>query len=362
MNTNQSQIAQAINVANKSQSSAALVIQTYCNNTLEQSQVDFSHDQSLEQYQTQINSSLATAQQHANYYLNTLQDSIISNISNIISYYNLHKAVSVTVPEGATEQQWIDAISALVQESTNYENVSSDLANNIKAFYDELTQDSQNYSSIVTNLNAAVDGDNGVLAQERSQISSLNEKIRGEEAGIALSAITVIGGIISIIIGSIGSVLTGGVTSTPLIISGGIAVAAGLGGEAASITELVIDMNEKGALLSTESHLKAEVKMANVISSAYDTLRNSVDSAVTASESMSNVWENLNSDLSNLIVDLNSGLMTADEVRTIFLTASNSEIQQVIEDTENIKTQLDGVNVVIAQPGQNLEDLVNEYA
>lgn len=361
MNTNQSQLALAINSANKSQSSLALVLQSYCNNTLEQSQVDFSNDKTLEHYQTQINDSLSTAQQHANYYLNTLQGNIIANNANIINYYNLHNAVSTTVPEGATKEQWVEAISALIQESTHYESVANNLATDIKSFYDELTQDSQNYSTVITNLNSAVNGDNGILEQEQSEINQLNKSILDEQAAIALSAITIIGGIVSIFIGAIGDIVSGG-ASTPLIVSGSIAIAGGVGGVTASSIELVADTKAKGALITTESQLKAEVKMANVISTTYQTLQNSVESAVTAAESMSNAWENLKSDLSNLVTDLNEGLTKTGEIRKLFITASNNEVQQVIQDSDNIKTQLDGVNVVIAKPGQTLADLIKIHS
>lgn len=357
MNANQSQLALAINSANKNQSASALVVQTYCNSTLEQSPIDLSSDSNLETYQAQINSSLVKAQQHASYYLDTLQNQLIANISNIINYYNLQKSVSTTLPEGSTEQQWIEAISALMQESNNYGDIAKNLAADINLFYNELCQDSEDYSSILTNLNAAVDGDNGVLETELAQINSLDDKIRGEIAGIALSGVTMIGGFIALCLGIIASIAVPG-SGTALVVSGGVALASGTGGEAASLAELFIDMNAKAALIVNESKLKDEVKMANAIHSTFYSLQSAVSGAITGSEQMANAWESLNSDLSNLSSDLSSGLQNADEVRTIFLTAANDEIQQVILDADNIKNQLDGVVVIKAQAGQTLEELV----
>ena len=357
MKTNQTQLASAINKANKNQSSSALVVQTYCNSTLLQSTIDLSSFDNLETYQKQINDSLIKAQGHANYYLDTLQNKIIENISNVINYYNLHNAVLTTLPEGSTEQQWIVAISALLQESRDYATVARGLAESINELCNELSQDEQNYMTIVSDLNSAVTGDNGVLATENQTLDSLNKQIVGEEVGIALSAIVTIGGIISIIFGAIASIAIPG-SGIALIIGGTIGAVSGIAGEAASSVELVSSLNAKAALMVSESKLTTEVKMANIVTSIFNLLKNSVEDAVTASEQMSDAWENLNSDLSNLSSDLSSGLQSADEIRTIFLTAANSEIQQVIQDSDNIKAQLDGVTLVQTQPNQSLQDFI----
>lgn len=357
MNTNQTQLASAINTANKNQSSSALVVQTYCNSTLLQPAIDLSGFEKLDVYQTQINDSLTKAQGHANYYLDTLQYQIIENIANIINYYNLHNAVLTTLPEGSTEQQWIEAIGALLQESSNYATVAKNLAASINEFYNELDQDEQNYTAIVSDLNSAVNGDNGVLATEHQELDTINKQITGEEVGMALSAITIIGGIIGIVVGAIASIAVPG-SGTAMIVSGSIGLAAGIGGETASAVELANSLNAKAALMASESKLTTEVKMANIVTSTFNLLKYSVEGAITASEQMSNAWENLNSDLSNLSSDLSSGLQTADEVRTIFLTAANSEIQQVIQDSDNIKAQLDGITLVQTPPNQSLQDFI----
>ncbi|MDB9390217.1 HBL/NHE enterotoxin family protein [Microcystis aeruginosa] len=77
--SNSAQTTTAINAANKAQCSQALIIQTYCNSINEQPQVDFSGEPNLAKYQTEINSGLTTAQNHAKNYLNNIQPSIIQN-------------------------------------------------------------------------------------------------------------------------------------------------------------------------------------------------------------------------------------------------------------------------------------------
>lgn len=357
MSTNQTQLATAINAANKSQSSAALVVQTYCNSTMQQPPIYLSGFENLATYQTQINDSLTKAQQHASYYLDTLQNEMLENISNIINYYNLHKAALTTLPEGSTEQQWSEVISALIQESGSYARVAKNLATSLNEFYNDLDQDAQNYNAIVTDLNSMVNGDNGVLATESEEIAKLTNQISAEEVGISLSAIAILGGIVSIVVGAIENIVAPG-SGVAMIVGGSISVSTGIAGETASSVELVASINAKAALMTSESKLTTEVKMANIVTSTFTSLKSAVQGAITASEQMSDAWENLNSDLLNLSSDLSNGLQSVDEVRTLFLTAANSEIPQVIQDSDNIKSQLVGVRVVKTQPGQTLQDYI----
>ena len=355
------QTALNINNSNKSQSSLAIIIQGYCTSALEQPTVDFSYDPSLSEYQKKINSSLATAQNHANYYLDTLQKQIISNISNIANYYALHQEVPQSVPENATTQDWLQVIQALLMMSQQYEAASSQTSSLLSALSEELSSDTGNFNQIVTDLNTALNGNNGVLDSNRKQIASLDTKIAGEESGIVLSFVGLIGGVISIFIGAFADIVTGG-AATGMVLSGAITVCSSIVGEGASIAELVGDMKLKATLVTEDDELKAEVKLAHGISSGYQSLASRVGLAVTAAENMSNSWTSLSSDLSNLVSDLNNGIMSADEVRALFLNTADAEIATVIQDVDTIKTQMDGISTVTASPGQTIFDILPSYS
>ncbi|MBX9495150.1 HBL/NHE enterotoxin family protein [Yersinia enterocolitica] len=355
------QAALNINNSNKSQSSLAIIIQGYCTSVLEQSNVDFSYDQSLSEYQQKINSSLATAQSHASYYLDTLQKQIISNISNIGNYYALHQEVPKSVPENATAKDWLPVIQALLTISQQYESASGQTSSLLSSLSEELSSDTGNFNQIVTDLNTALNGNNGVLNSNREQIAALDTKIAGEEAGIVLSFVGLIGGIISIFIGAIADVVTGG-AATGMVVGGAITVCTSLAGEGASIAELVGDMKLKATLLAEDADLQAEVKLAHGISSGYQSLASRVGLAVTAAENMANSWSSLSSDLSSLVSDLNNGIMSADDVRALFLNAADSEIITVSQDVDTIKKQMDGINTVTAGSGQTIFDILPSYS
>ncbi|MEA2206556.1 MAG: non-hemolytic enterotoxin [Blastocatellia bacterium] len=345
--------AQGINTANKAQSSQALIIQVYANSIDEQPAVDFSGEPNLATYQTQINTGLATAQTHANNYLNVIQPNIIQNIANIGNYYALNNAVATTLPEGSTEAQWIESLTALQLQSTSYKTAANGVITSLKTLHDNLTGDTASFAATVSELNSAVNGDNGILASDDKELSSIQGKIDGAIAGIVTSGLAIIGGGFMIAVGGIADFVTAG-TTTPVVVGGIGIVLAGAGGEVASAITLKSLNDQKAKLLTEESTLKAEVKLATGISNGYQSLLTQVKSAVEAATQMESAWEFLRSDLGNMISDLQNGVQNAGQIRTLFLTAANTEVQTVITDINTIKGQMAGVTTIVAQPGQTV--------
>jgi len=347
------QAAKGINTANKAQASQALIIQVYANSVDEQPTVDFSGEPHLSTYQTQINDGLATAQKHANNYLNDIQPSIIQNIANIGNYYALHNAVATTLPEGSTEAQWIESLSALKNQSVSYKTDANGVVASLQTLHDNLTTDTASFSTTVSELNSAVNGDNGILKADDKELSSIQGKIDGAIAGIVTSGLAIVGGSFMIAVGGIADFVTAG-TTTPLVVGGIGVVSAGIGGEVASAITLKSLNDEKAKLLTEKSTLTAEVKLATGVSSAYQSLSNQIKNAVEAATQMENAWEFLSSDLGTMISDLKNGIQSVGQIRTIFLTAANTEVQTVITDIDTIKGQMAGVTTIVAQPGQTV--------
>jgi hypothetical protein len=338
-----------------------LAVQTYANSVLSQPQVDFSTDPQLSSYQTQINNGLTTAQGHANYYLNTLQPSLIQNLANIQNYYILNQVLPTTLPVGSTNAQWVAELTAVQTQSSTYKTAAQSIVSNIQAFHSEISTDAQSFNTTVTELNTVVGGDNGVLSSINGELSSLQKQIDGAIAGIVISALTIVGGVFVICVGAVADFVTAG-TSTGAVIGGVGIVAAGVAGEAGSITALVSLNNQKASLLREETQLTDEVKLATAVGNGYTSLVNQVNNALTAASSMANAWESLVSDIGSLISDLNSGITSADAVRQLFLAAANGEIQNVLTDLQTIKTQMAGVTVNQATSGQTVSDVIAKTA
>lgn len=345
--------AQGINTANKTQSSQALLIQAYANSINEQPTVDFSGEPHLATYQTQINNGLATAQTHANNYLNVIQPSIIQNIANIGNYYALNNAVATTLPEGSTEAQWIESLTVLQIQSTSYQTAANSVVVSLQTLHSNLTTDAASFEKTVSDLNAAVNGDNGILASDNKSLSDIQGKIDGAIAGVALSGLAIAGGVFLICVGAITDFVTAG-TTTPAVVGGIGIVVSGIGGEVASAITLKNLNDQKASLLTEEANLTAEVKLATAISGGYQSLLNQVKGAVDAATAMENAWNFLKDDLGSMISDLQNGVQNAGQIRTLFLTAANTEVQTVIADINTIKGQMAGVTSIVAQPGQTV--------
>ena len=154
--------------------------------------VDFSGEDKLKKFETDINDGLKTAQSHANQCLNVIQPVVLDNISNIGNYYALHQAVT-TLPEGSTEQQWIAALNALATESGKYQTAALGVVSQLQTLSKNLNTDSAGFKTVVTNLNAAVDGDNGVLDSISDQLDTIQSHFDVAIAGTTLSGLAILG-------------------------------------------------------------------------------------------------------------------------------------------------------------------------
>ena len=336
-----------------SQSGQALQIQTYCCSVLQQIDVDFSNTPSLSSYETEINGGLATAQGHANNYLNNIQPLIITNLSNISNYFSLQNAVLTVLPAGSTNAEWIDSLNALLQSAQTYQTAANSLVTTLTTLSSDLASDVKDFSKIVSDLNATLNGDNGVLAQLADEASQLNGQIDGCIAGIVVSSLAIIAGAFITAVGAVADFVTAG-ASTPVVLGGLAIIAAGVGGEAGAGVALGNLLSAKAALYQKQSTLSAEVLVSAQISHGYAGLQAQAENAVTAATQMYNAWESLNADLNSLIDDLQNGTTSGDAVRQLWLTAADSTVKTVLTDISTIKGQMAGVKAVSAPTDQTL--------
>ena len=356
-NPNPATSAVAIRKGNAALVSQGLHIQAYALSVNQQSQVDFSKDPALKTYQDSINAGLRIAQSHANNYLQVLQPGIIKNMSNIGNYYALHNAVPSTLPPGSTKEQWIKELQVLQIQASNYQTASKKLLSQINLLVVQLNSDTASFAGTVTELNTAVNGDHGALKSLDAQLKATQSQINLDIAAIVASGLAVITGTIMIIVGAVAELPTAG-ASTGLIISGIGIVIGGVTTGTVSVVSLVNAIKSKAKILEEESELKAEVKLAQGISSAYTNLNTLAATAATAAQQMGNAWESLQGDLGSLISDLQNGIKSTDEIRTMWLNAANNEVKTVIQDINVIKQQMAGVNTTNVPKGESLADTV----
>ncbi|KQO75108.1 HBL/NHE enterotoxin family protein [Rhizobium sp. Leaf262] len=352
---------ESANQANQQQSSQGLTLLNYCNSVLQQPNVDFGNISKLKTNETEINGYLASARDNASGYIKTIQPQIITNITNISSYYNLYQAVATVMPPGATEKEWLDALIGMKEQTTDYQNQAKQVVSALTNFHTLLGTDAGNFAAATTSLNAIVGGDNGVLADLNGQLDSIQSKIDGAIAGIVLSGIAIVGGAFLAAVGAVAGLVTAG-TSTPLVVAGVGIMAAGIGGEVASAIVLSNLNDSKGELLTTKTNLENEVKLTSGISTAIGSLETKAGSAVQAASDMENAWSFLAADLGHLADDLQKGVINTGTLRQIFLTQAQGDVKTILQDTNVIKTQMTGVQNLVAPANTNIGPFLMEIA
>lgn len=344
----------------KKLTSQGLILQGYCNSVLVQPGVDFTGFKNLKTHETAINDGLAKAKKHSDEYLSKTQKLIISNLSNIANYYELNNAIPIVCPPGKSKEEWLTILGTLKEQADTHKQTSSNTATLLTSLNTELGTDATSFNNTVTKMNIAVNGDNGALIELEKTLSSIDGKIAGCISGTVISGLAIVGGVFMVAVGSIAEFVTAG-TSTPLVLGGIAIVSAGIGGEIASAITLSNFLKQKENILMSKNQLKSEVTLAQGISTAYGSLSMQVTGAMNAATAMSNGWNSLSSDLDSLANDLQSGIISTDTARLLFLTASNNLIPTIKQDINTIKYQMAGVNIQHVA-NYNLSDYLQKLA
>ncbi len=248
----------------------------------------------------------------------------------------------------------------MLQQAQSYQSTSQNLVAALKNLTSELDADKSNFDTIVQNLNSAVGGDNGVLATLNAQISQVDSQIHNDEIGMITSGAGIAGAIFTIFIAAFLDVFTAG-AATGIIIGASCALVTSAIGEATAAGLYASALNTKQTLLFEQNQLTAEVKTANGICAGYQSLAIRVGSAAEAAEAMTNAWSNLTADLSGYITDLSNGTMSSDDIKELFVTAAENDIPEIINDCNEIKSQMDNVSIVNNGKNKSIADVVSDY-
>jgi hypothetical protein len=330
--------------ATRQHASQALLVQGYALSVLQQPFVDFSGFPTLKKNQDDLNNGLVKARDHSNLYLNTILPSMINRIADIDAYFSLQTALSQAIAPGTDARTAINLLKEVQEQAQTYQGQAGTLVLSLQTLRDGISTDAAVFNTFVTAMNAAVNGDNGVLTSINDQLGSIDGKIAGAATGVALSGLAIAGGIFMILVGAIADFFTAG-TSTPLVIAGVGVLAAGIGGEVGSALALSGLLNLKSKLLSDKSHLTAEVSLASGLASGFGSLAKSAAGAVQATQEMANAWSLLGDDLGSLVNSLNRGQTTVDAIRNLFIIAAQNNVKTIQADVGIIRNQLTGVQV-----------------
>jgi hypothetical protein len=328
----------------KGTSSQGLLLQGYANMISSQTNVDLSGFDNLKKFDTDINGAINSAKSHANTYLTVIQPKMVETTTNIDGFINIQTALSSALQPNTSVQEATQLIGAAADQSSQYQADASSISTLLGTLNVNLNTDSGNFKTFVTDMNAAVSGDNGVLESIDDQIGTLDKEIAGAAAGIAIGGLAVFGGGLMIATGAIAELFTAG-TSTALVVAGVGVAAVGVAGVTAGGIVLANALDAKGDLISKKAKLKTEVAYALSLKSNFHQIALGSASAAKAAGEMANAWGTMNGHLVNLIKDLEKGKISVDGMRKLMLYAAQGDLKNLQTDNGIIQQQLAGVSV-----------------
>lgn len=351
----------AVDQGIKGQSSQALILQSYALALFQQAPLPLSTSSTLQPIEKSIADGIATAQGHAKQFIDVILPQMLTAVTDMNQYFNLQNALGQALNPGMNQTDTVQLLQSVLDQVTQYQTNAKSIQTSLATLASQISVDAGAFNGFVSQLNTAVDGDNGLLDSLHTQLDSIDKKIDGAIAGVALSGLAIAGGVFLIAIGAIADFVTAG-TSTSVVVVGVGIVAAGIGGEVASAITLSKLIDLKGNLLGEESSLKAEVKAASGMRSHYTFLSSAASSAAQAAQQMANAWGLLGGHLQNLVGDVQSGAQNAGSLQTLFLTAAKGAVADVQSDLTIIEGQLTGINVHQSTPDAPLATQITTLA
>ncbi|WP_043196271.1 HBL/NHE enterotoxin family protein [Pseudomonas putida] len=347
-------------IALRGQSSAAMLVQAHCMGVQAQPFVDFGSHERLKPLQNDINNGLTKAKQNAAYYLDDLQPRIITTLTNIEAFFELHNVLpQVLQPSTSTA----DAIALLQEMESNvevYRRQASIIQTDLSSLRTTFAADKAFFVDNTTKLNALVNGDNGVLASINDELSGINGKIAGAATGIALGGLAAIGGVVMILVGAVGSVVTGG-AATALCVGGSVLLVGGVAGAVGSSIALAGLLNLKADLITRRERLNAEVAVANGLAAGFGELGASAGQAQEGAQLMANAWGFMGSHLETLRDQLKRGQIDSPMLRQLIIRASQGSVRLIQVDVDTIKRQMTTPGSTI-DTNKRIADMVSEKA
>jgi non-hemolytic enterotoxin B/C len=321
--------------------SQGLIVQGYCMSVLAQPFIAASALPQIKQVEDGINASLKAAQDHAHTYLNVTEPSLVQSLTDMQHYFLLQNALSSAIKPDMDPKTVLTLLDTVRSKASGFQSTAQSSVTQLQTLRTQLSSDSGNISQAAETMNTIVNGDNGVLQNIKSQLSSIDSKIDGAIAGIVIGGLAVIGGSILIAVGALTDIVTAGAT-TPVIIGGVGLVVVGAGGTAGAAVALAGLLDAKGKLLREQSQLHDEVKLALGLSNGYTRLVAQADQAAKALQDMANAWTLLDNHLDSLVQDIDAGRTTPAALQ-LYLMAAQGDASNVQTDLSNITTQFANV-------------------
>lgn len=279
----------------------ASLIQTYIASCLTQKDIELDKIKSIKKTQQET-------REHARYWLDKLVPKINRIYTDVTGFCNLSDAYWEDLIAKANEiknknDEHANHFKTIIQELKNDLDdkiqKTTNLTSDLSGFRTFLEEDNKNFQTIIADAQRIYAGSDGEIKVTRDEIAGIKTAIEKDIGIIAGGSVAVVGGIIMIGVGAVGSIVTGGV-ATKLIIAGIGTTITGVAMIAVASKDLVEKQKSYGVALQKLAQLEAEMAGLQNVDDHFTGLKDNNDKSNKAVESMRQAWIVLNNNFQEL--------------------------------------------------------------
>lgn len=277
------------------------LVQVYIATCLTQRNIKLDKIKSIEKTQHET-------REHARYWLNHLVPMINATYTDVSGFCNLSSsywddlikmAAEIQSSNDANAKNFKLGISDLKENIQDKENKIQQLIEKFSSFRTDLESDNRNFQTIVADADKIYAGSEGEIAITRKNIDAITAAIDKDIGLIAGGAVAIVGGIVMIGVGVVGSVVTGG-AAVKLIVAGVITAATGVAMVAAASIDLENKQRDYGKALEKMKQLEDEMAALENTKNQFTSLKDNNANAHTAVENMREAWITINNNFQEL--------------------------------------------------------------
>ncbi|PEE60954.1 non-hemolytic enterotoxin NHE subunit B [Bacillus cereus] len=291
--------------------SNALVMDLYALTIIKQGNVNFGNVSTVDAaLKGKVIQHQDTARGNAKQWLDVLKPQLISTNQNIINYntkfqnYYDTLVAAVDAKDKATLTKGLTRLSSSINE--NKAQVDQ-LVEDLKKFRNKMTSNTQNFKGDANQITSILASQDAGIPLLQNQITTYNEAISkynaiiiGSSVATALGPIAIIGGAVVIATGA------GTPLGVALIAGGAAAVGGGTAGIVLAKKELDNAQAEIQKITGQITTAQLEVAGLTNIKTQTEYLTNTIDTAITALQNISNQWYTMGSKYNSLLQNVDS--------------------------------------------------------
>lgn len=283
----------------------ATLVQTYIASCLTQKDIKLDKIKSIKKTQEDT-------REHARYWLDNLAPKINEIYTDVTGFCNLAgdekggfwkdlTALAHQLKDNNNENlsKFNEIIEVFQEDIEDRKDKTKELMSDLGDFKTDLETDNRNFQDIIADAQQIYSGSGGEIETLNSQIKALKTAIDKNIGIIAGGALATVIGIITIAVGAVGTVFTGG-AAVKVIVAGVIATGTGIAMITVASKDLVEKQKEYGSALQNLAKIKGEMAALKNVEDHFTGLKDKNENAHTAVGNMQQGWTILHNNFKEL--------------------------------------------------------------